>query len=96
MSSSKHPAGLEEDASTDVAEGPGGAFGSGLQGDLPRVSPRKRLLPSEDPRRAAWLRPPTLRELGSSDVRLGWSRICDVGGLWGWWSWEGRKIKMSK
>lgn len=71
MCSSEHPAGLEEDASADVAEGPGGALEPGLQGNLPRMSPGKRLLPSEDPGRAAGLRPPTLGELGSSGVRLG-------------------------
>ena len=87
--SSEHPAGLDEDASTDVAEGPRGAFGSGLKGNLPRMSSGKRFLPSEDPGRAAGLWLPTLGELGGGDVWLGWSWNC----LWGGWSWQEREIK---
>lgn len=46
---SEHPARLDQDASTDVSEGLRGVLGPGLQGSLPRMSPRERLLPSEDP-----------------------------------------------
>lgn len=96
--SSQHPAGLNEDASTDVAEGSRRAPRPGLQGSLPRVSPGERLLPPKDPGRASGLWPPALGELGSSDVLLCWRQICLVDGRWGGWSWEGRvseKIKMS-
>jgi len=85
VSSGQNPAGLEEDASTDVAEGPRGAFGSGLQGSLPRMSPGERLLPPEDPGHAAGLRPPALGELGRGDGRR---RIGFTNDGRGGWSWE--------
>lgn len=94
--SSQHPAGLNEDAPTDVAEGPGRAPRPGLQGSLPRVSPGERLLPPKDPGRASGLWPPALGELGSSDVLLCRRQICLVDGRWGGWSWEGWIIKKKK
>lgn len=91
--SSQHPAGLDEDAPADVAEGSRRAPRPGLQGSLPRVSPGERLLPPKDPGRASGLRPPALGELGSSDVLLCRRQICLVDGGWGGWSWEGRMIE---
>lgn len=96
MSSRQHPTGLNEDPSADVAEGSGGANRPGLQGRLPWMSTRKRLLPPKDSGWASGLRLPTLGELGgcggssgSSGVGLRWSQICLVDGWWGGWSWQG-------
>jgi len=65
------PAGLYEDTTTEMSEGLRGATAPHLQGYLPGVGPRQRLLPPEDPGGTAGVGPAALGELPAREVRRG-------------------------